>query len=88
METCETCGNKYHSALFVQAGGQQHTFDCFECAIQMLAPRCFNCGVVIIGHGVEVDRAIYCSAHCGRARGEIGLCDHPKVEVEKDSFLL
>jgi hypothetical protein len=77
---CETCGNSYLIPLKIVVGNQEHVFDCFECAIHLLAPRCFNCGVSVIGHGVEVDRAIYCSAHCGRSRGEQGLCDHSELE--------
>jgi hypothetical protein len=29
-----------------------YTFDCFECAIQALAPTCAHCQSRVIGHGV------------------------------------
>ncbi len=38
MGKCEQCGNDYDKTFDVIAGGQTHTFDSFECAIQMLAP--------------------------------------------------
>ena len=39
MGTCEVCGNSYDKAFSVSvAGGEAHTFDSFECAIQKLAP--------------------------------------------------
>jgi len=31
------------------------TFDSFECAIHALAPTCENCGIRIVGHGLEKD---------------------------------
>jgi hypothetical protein len=64
MEHCETCGNSYDRPLEIVVDGRSHTFDCFECAIQALAPVCGHCGVRVIGHGVQVDQAIYCCAHC------------------------
>ena len=39
MPVCETCGNNYDKAFQVVMGGETHTFDSFECAIQKLAPR-------------------------------------------------
>ncbi len=56
-------------------GGENFNFDCFECAIEHLAPKCETCGVKIIGHGSETLGGIYCSAHCARALGEIKLRD-------------
>ena len=76
MGSCETCGNHYEHLMTVRVNGKEHTFDCFECAIHALAPLCANCGVRVVGHGVEVENTVYCSAHCGRIRGEEGLCDH------------
>ena len=48
---CEVCGNDYDKAFEINIGGATHVFDSFECAIDMLAPRCENCGCRIIGHG-------------------------------------
>ncbi len=76
MSTCETCGNQYEHAITVRVGGKEHEFDCFECAIHALAPRCNGCGVTVLGHGVEAGDIIHCSAHCAGKRGEIGICDH------------
>ena len=67
---CEVCGNVYDKAFQVVMRGQTHTFDCFECAIQMLAPLCQHCGCRIIGHGVETEAGrMFCGAHCARKAG-------------------
>ena len=49
--------------------GEPHTFDCFECAIHLLAPECAHCGCKIIGHGVESNGVFYCCAHCVTQEG-------------------
>jgi hypothetical protein len=67
MATCEVCGNDYDKAFVVRAAGSDHTFDCFECAIHLMAPVCEHCSCKVIGHGVEVDGRFYCCAHCARA---------------------
>lgn len=69
MGQCEVCGNQYDKAIDIVAEGKTHTFDCFECAIHALAPTCDNCGVRIIGHGVEAEGRFLCSAHCAHAEG-------------------
>jgi hypothetical protein len=67
---CERCGNEYDRSFTVLlADGDRHVFDCFECAIGTLAPKCARCGVAIIGHGVQAYGAIYCCAHCARGEG-------------------
>jgi hypothetical protein len=53
MATCEVCGNDYRLAFEVHAAGVVHVFDSFECAIHKMAPVCENCGVKVVGHGVE-----------------------------------
>lgn len=75
MSRCEVCGNEYDKPLEVRIGGEMHVFDCFECAIQSLAPVCKHCGCRIIGHGVEGAHAMYCCAHCAAADGVTGLTD-------------
>ena len=75
MPRCETCGNDYDKAFQVLMNGQSHTFDSFECAIHMLAPTCATCGIRIVGHGLQQDRAIYCCAHCAGAAGATALRD-------------
>jgi len=63
---CEVCGNDYEKSFTVSLGGETHTFDSFECAIQGLAPVCEHCGCRVIGHGVEDGEKIYCCAHCAK----------------------
>lgn len=69
MGRCEHCGNDYDKTFEVTMQGRTHVFDSFECAIQMLAPTCTNCGVRIIGHGVEANGAFFCCAHCAEQQG-------------------
>lgn len=69
LAQCETCGNEYDKAFEVVMADRKHTFDSFECAIQALAPTCRHCGCRILGHGVEVDGAFYCCAHCAGQEG-------------------
>jgi hypothetical protein len=69
MAVCEVCGNDYVLSIEVTAQGNRPTFDCFECAIQRLAPICEHCSCRIIGHGVGLDGHFYCCAHCARESG-------------------
>lgn len=69
MAVCENCGNDYDKAFKVTMDGKDHTFDSFECAISVLAPVCENCMTRIIGHGVEGEGLMFCSAHCADQRG-------------------
>jgi hypothetical protein len=66
---CETCGNVYDKAFQVVIDGETHTFDSFECAIQLLAPTCGHCGCRIIGHGVESEGTCFCCASCAQQGG-------------------
>jgi hypothetical protein len=75
MEACEVCGNEYDKSFEVLMGGASHTFDCFECAIQGLAPSCAHCGCRVIGHGVEESGRIFCCAHCAHKSGYEDLRD-------------
>lgn len=76
MAQCETCGNTYERTFEVVMAGNSHTFDSFECAIHALAPTCTHCGCKVLGHGVEVKNAIYCSAHCANRTRASGIKDH------------
>jgi hypothetical protein len=69
MKTCEWCGNTYDKAFEVTIGGTTHVFDCFQCAISSLAPRCLHCKVPIIGQGMEARGQYFCGAHCARQVG-------------------
>ena len=76
MATCEVCGNDYDQALTISvAGGEDHVFDSFECAISRLAPTCGHCGVRVIGHGIQAGDQIYCCANCARAEGHEAATD-------------
>ena len=80
MKPCEVCGNEYrHSFEVRSADDQTFTFDCFECAIQKLAPTCDHCGCRVIGHGVEANGVIYCCAHCAREMGITAVVDNAAV---------
>lgn len=69
MAVCEVCGNDYDKAFQVVMRGETHVYDSFECAIYALAPVCGNCGVKIIGHGMEANGRFYCCAHCASQLG-------------------
>lgn len=79
MQTCEKCGNVYDKAFTVKMNGEEHVFDCFECAISKLAPHCTCCNTLIIGHGVEADGDFYCCAHCAKTQGHF-MIDRPIQE--------
>jgi hypothetical protein len=82
MPTCEVCGNDYDKSFEVHAAGATHVFDCFECAIHLMAPTCEHCGCAVIGHGTEVDGLFFCCAHC--AREEAGAVDvRDRVEAAR-----
>jgi hypothetical protein len=66
---CENCGNAYDKTFEIHTNGEVYVFDCFECAINMLAPICPHCDCKIIGHGVEEEGKIYCCAHCASESG-------------------
>ncbi|HEY0191376.1 MAG TPA: hypothetical protein VGC42_09665, partial [Kofleriaceae bacterium] len=73
--TCECCGNSYDKAFEMRIGGTTHVFDSFQCAIQVLAPRCAHCKVPIIGHGIEARAQYFCCAHCARRAGITDVAD-------------
>lgn len=72
---CENCGNRYDKTFMVVRGSETHVFDSFECAINVLAPRCDHCDTRIIGHGVEQDGRIFCCAHCASHEGKTAVVD-------------
>lgn len=55
---------------------RSYLFDSFECAIHKLAPNCVQCGVRILGHGMQAGDDIFCCANCARTAGKEGLIDH------------
>ena len=76
MGVCDLCGNEYAKTFeLIDARGARRTFDSFECAIEVVAPRCEHCGCRIIGHGVEAGDRMFCCAHCARHSGVTELQD-------------
>jgi len=69
MPVCDLCGNDYDKAFTLSRAGKTWTFDSFECAIALAAPRCAHCDCRIIGHGLEEDGKMFCCAHCARHQG-------------------
>lgn len=69
MAKCDACGNDYDKAFQVLMQGNTYTFDSFECAVHLLAPTCSNCGIRIIGHGLEAGGRMFCCDHCAEAQG-------------------
>jgi len=73
---CTTCGNQYDKAFTITThGGDSGTFDSIECAAAWMAPTCGQCGIRILGHGVESDAGIFCCAHCAERAGDQRLVD-------------
>ena len=81
LKQCMVCGNDYDKSIEIKHKGETKFFDCFECAIHALAPKCDSCGLSIIGHGAEVGMSIFCSAHCARKRGNVGLTDRLSPQI-------
>jgi phage terminase large subunit GpA-like protein len=75
MARCDQCGNDTDKTFHVVMGDRRMTFDSFECAIEMAAPRCEHCDCRIIGHGAESHGRMYCCAHCASHAGPEGLRD-------------
>jgi hypothetical protein len=63
---CENCGNHYERAFTININNEEHIFDCFECAINKMAPRCHHCRTPIIGHGIESEEHFFCCNHCSK----------------------
>ena len=75
MARCDHCGNDYDKSFTVTSAGVTRTFDSFECAIHVLAPKCSHCACRIIGHGVEASGRYFCCANCAQLAGVAGLRD-------------
>ena len=85
LKQCEVCGNKYDRTFEVILAGTSHIFDSFECAIHALAPTCPHCANQVIGHGVEVDEAVFCCAHCAKSVGKQGIRDRVDTQTRKSA---
>lgn len=70
MSRCIVCGaNSDRIFTLTTRDGEHYTFDCFECAIDRMAPRCAYCGLRIIGHGISSSGSFFCSPHCAQFLG-------------------
>ena len=76
MARCEVCDNDYDMPMEVTLEGRTHVFDCFECAIHVLAPTCERCGCRVLGHGIGTPNSIYCCAHCAHQADVAAARDH------------
>ena len=76
MARCEKCGNDYKDTFQISMHGKEHTFDSFECAINVLAPKCSHCQTQILGHGLESSGKFFCCVHCAKSSGIYGFKDH------------
>ncbi len=76
MANCISCGNSYDKTFDIIMHNQSYTFDCFECAIDKLAPHCKHCNCKIIGHGIEAHGSYFCCAHCAKQVGIINARDN------------
>jgi hypothetical protein len=79
MGKCVVCGNEYDKSFDIAVGGAAHTFDCFECAIHLLAPQCDHCGVRIVGHGMEANGRFFCCEHCASAENVTEMRDRAEA---------
>ena len=73
--SCEVCGNEYDKPIEIVQNGISHYFDCFECAIHAMAPKCSHCECRIIGHGHEAGGEMFCCAHCAQQKGVMAVKD-------------
>lgn len=80
MGICEFCGNHIKDSLKIVAHNREHEFDCFQCAIQSLAPTCASCSCRIIGQSIDENGFCYCGLHCQRMAGR-------RLSTEETSFM-
>lgn len=70
MSLCEFCGNHAQETFQITIHDRIHEFDCFQCAIQALAPTCSSCSCRILGQGVRDGGLFYCGPHCLKMAGQ------------------
>jgi hypothetical protein len=75
MSRCEIWSNDHDKAFQIMKDGRSHTFDSFECAIHARAPSRAQCGIRIVGHGMEKSGKYYCCRHCAEKQGAPELHD-------------
>ena len=82
MERCDVCGNSDANAFrVIRADGSGGVFDCLQCAIERIAPRCSRCGYRILGHVVGCSGVIFCCEYCARESSNDAI-----DEASKESF--
>lgn len=81
MNNCDVCNNTYKNPMQIIKDNKTYTFDSFECAIHLLAPKCNHCGCRVIGHGVEDSDTLFCCANCAREEGKYNLRDQGNTSV-------
>lgn len=71
MAECYQCGNNYEKSFEVKlSDGSSYQFDCFQCAVTALAPRCDQCDCIMTGPGLEtLSGKFYCCDHCAEVSG-------------------
>ncbi len=64
MGKCETCGSQNSDLFEIVKDGVTRTFDSFECAIQSMATKCYNCGCLITRRPHFTGDKAYCCNAC------------------------
>ena len=69
MRSCRKCGQPAQVPVSIRTGdGPSYTFDCFDCAIEMVAPRCPECRRAYLGRPVTSGEHRFCSTACSQRR--------------------
>lgn len=74
---CEVCG-KNRECFEVFLGSEKHIFDSFECAMSAMLPKCAHCRCQIVGVGVQLGSAMFCSYMCAN---EIHVRDFESIVI-------
>lgn len=79
MNKCEVCDGVYENNFTIIIGEKNHEFDCLECAIKVLAPRCSRCGSQILGHIHTKQKKVYCGSLCAWNSNIMPLSDRQSI---------
>jgi hypothetical protein len=74
---CEVCDCGCVEPIAICVNDVTHTYDSLECAIVGLAPRCANCGELVVSRGVSRRSQIFCADGCAEA----ALAADPRVQL-------
>lgn len=73
IRLCDHCGCECIFELEVRLAGQVFHFDCFDCAIDRLAPVCQRCGRKFTEPALQGDAGeLYCSLACRKMQCDAG----------------